>query len=142
MATLVTPDRLQKLEFDVTTAEGPGRATTVTGAIPIFLGAFSQGSFVTQKDSFKVLLDPTLTPGQFRKATAMASFAQFSSQEQQATAGGQNAAGWQIDDAQATLDDETGKVQLVVDVAVTAFGSSMSVVAQSLMFQVTTLAKI
>jgi hypothetical protein len=138
----MTPEKLQKIEFDVTTAEGPSRVTTVTGAIPIFLSVFSQGSFVTQKDSFKVLLDPTLTPGQFRKATAMASFAQFSSQEQQPIAGTQNAMGWQIDDAQATLDDETGKVQLVVDVAVTALGSSMSVIAQSLMFQVTTLAKV
>jgi hypothetical protein len=142
MATLMTPEKLQKIEFDVTTAEGPSRVTTVTGAIPIFLSVFSQGSFVTQKDSFKVLLDPTLTPGQFRKATAMASFAQFSSQEQQPIAGTQNAMGWQIDDAQATLDDETGKVQLVVDVAVTALGSSMSVIAQSLIFQVTTLAKV
>jgi hypothetical protein len=142
MATLMTPEKLQKIEFDVTTAEGPSRVTTVTGAIPIFLSVFSQGSFVTQKDSFKVLLDPTLTPGQFRKATAMACFAQFSSQEQQPIAGTQNAMGWQIDDAQATLDDETGKVQLVVDVAVTALGSSMSVIAQSLIFQVTTLAKV
>ena len=31
-------------------------------------------------------------------------------------------AGWHIDDAQATLDDETGKVQLVVNVTATAFG--------------------
>jgi hypothetical protein len=55
MATLMTPEKLQKIEFDVTTAEGPSRVTTVTGAIPIFLSVFSQGSFVTQKDSFKVL---------------------------------------------------------------------------------------
>ncbi len=35
MATAVTPTNLQKVEFDVTTAEGPGRVTVVTGTIPV-----------------------------------------------------------------------------------------------------------
>jgi hypothetical protein len=30
----VTPTNLQKMEFDVTTAEGPSRVTVVTGVIP------------------------------------------------------------------------------------------------------------
>jgi hypothetical protein len=69
MATLVTPTGLQKLEFDVTTAEGPSRVTIITGSVPIDCRATSTpGSDLTQKESFKVLLDPTLDPGQFRKA--------------------------------------------------------------------------
>ena len=65
---------LQKIEFDVTTAEGPSRVTVVTGMMQMVLTASSQGPFATQKESYKVLLDPTLTPGQFRKASAIASF--------------------------------------------------------------------
>jgi hypothetical protein len=50
---------------------------------------------------------------------------------------------WKIDDAQATLDDEANRVQLVVDISLTARGSQGVIVqAQSLMFQVTTLALI
>jgi hypothetical protein len=33
MAIQVTPTDIQKMEFDVTTAEGPCRVTVVTGAI-------------------------------------------------------------------------------------------------------------
>ena len=35
MATLVTPTNLQKMEFDVTTAEGASRVTIVTGKIEL-----------------------------------------------------------------------------------------------------------
>ena len=139
MAALVTPTNLQKIEFDVTTAEGPSRMTVVTGMMQMVLTASSQGPFATQKESYKVLLDPTLTPGQFRKASAIAS---LSSIVHSQNAGEPYTAGRHIDDAQATLDDETGKVQLVVNVTATAFGPSMITIVQSLMFQVTTLAKV
>jgi hypothetical protein len=70
----VTPTNVQKIEFDVTTAEGPSRVTVVTGIIPtgpdVSTGAFSSASL-----SLTALVDPTLTPGQFRKATATAALA-------------------------------------------------------------------
>ena len=47
---------------------------------------------------------------------------------------------WVLDDARATYDDESGRVQLVVDVTVRATGPGTSTQTTSLMFQVTTLA--
>ena len=34
MATAVTPTNIQKMEFDVTTADGPSHVTVVTGILP------------------------------------------------------------------------------------------------------------
>lgn len=65
MATLVTATNLQKLEFDVTTAEGPSHVMIVTGTIPILLGPSSM------QGSFKALIDPILAPGKFLKATVL-----------------------------------------------------------------------
>ena len=46
---------------------------------------------------------------------------------------------WVLDDARATYDDESGRVQLVVDVTVRATRPGTSTQTTSLMFQVTTL---
>lgn len=43
-----------------------------------------------------------------------------------------------IEDAQATLNDETGQVQLVVDIMLIASGAGTTVTAYAVMFQVTT----
>ena len=138
MATIVvTPTKLQKIEYDVTTAEGAARVTVVTGALPFFFQATSSGPPVAQTISIKALLDPALTPGQFRRSTATASLANIFHISNAVP----NNAQWIIDDAQATLDDEAGKVQLVVDVVFNVSGSTAAG-AQSIMFQVTTLAKI
>jgi hypothetical protein len=76
---VVTPTNLQKMEFDVTTAEGPSRVTVVTGTINAGLSAYSpDGSFLTQTLSLTALVEPTLAPGQFRKATATAGLASTS----------------------------------------------------------------
>ena len=65
MVTLVEPTNVQKIEFDVTTTEGPSRVTIVTGTMPISLAAFGKPGKTAQRGSFKVVLDPSLTPGQF-----------------------------------------------------------------------------
>jgi hypothetical protein len=141
MATLVTPTKLQKLEFPVPPiegAEGPGRVTIITGMVQIWLVAYSSGPEVNEKESFKLLLDPLLTPGQFRKATSITSLSNMV-YEAGATP---NQTEWAIDDAQATFDDEAGQVQLVVDVRVRASGNATSAYTSWLMFQVTTLARV
>jgi len=135
MATLVTPTNLQKVEYDVTTAEVAARVTVVTGTLPFVFEAISQGSTSTQSISLKAHVDPALTPGRFRRSTATASLAgtfQFAQTPSNAQ--------WTIDDAQATFDDESGQVQLVVDVTVLASGANTQVGFTSIMFQVTTLA--
>jgi hypothetical protein len=139
MPTLVMPTNLQKMEFDVTTTEGASRVTIVTGTMPIDLSAFDNtGNTATGNGSFKALIDPTLMPGQFRKATATVSFGAIS-QSAQATP---VIAHWLLSDVNANFDDEAGQVQLIVDVTVRATGPSAFVHTSLLTFQVTTLAKI
>jgi hypothetical protein len=138
MATLVTPANLQKMEFDVSTAEGPSHVTIITGMAQIWISAYSSGPQVNEKESFKLLLDPVLTPGQFRKATSIA----FLSNMVYEAGATPSLIEWAIDDAQATFDDETGKVQLIVDVRARASGNATNAYSSWVMFQVTTLAKV
>jgi hypothetical protein len=141
IATLVTPTNLQKMEFDVTTAEGASRVTIVTGLIettPNLLRAYSTGPLEVQSQSYKVFLDPTLAPGKFRKATAMVSVAAWATTTN-ALATSTNCG---IVDAQATLDDESNRVQLIIDVTAQAQGNDAISQLFSANFQVTTLAVI
>jgi hypothetical protein len=70
MATLVFPMNLQKLEYNATTAEGPCRVTVVNGTMQVNLQASAPAAAgATERGSFKALLDPALTPGQFRSHT-------------------------------------------------------------------------
>jgi hypothetical protein len=140
MPTLVTPTHLQKLEVDVTTAEGPSRMTIVTGLMPVSNAVLSSGTGAQATISFKTLVDPVLTPAKFRKAIATAAFSGL----EIAGPSPPLQARWQIVDTQATFDDEESKVQLVVDVLViaTSSGPQSQVLSRSIAFQVTTLAAI
>ncbi len=137
MATPVTPTNIQKMEFDVTTAEGASRVTVITGSLPFGPNVFSNSNnFVTQSVSMTALVDPTLTPGQFRKATATAALAQ--------TFGNVNAVPgtfrFSVDEVQASLDDESGKIEIRVDASVGAANASGTI--EKINFEVTTLAKL
>jgi len=144
MVTLVEPTNVHKIEFNVTTPEGPGRVTIVSGTLPISLAAFGKPGKTAQSGTFKALLDPTLTPGQLRAATSTVSFGAIMSSASLSSAPGgvKITEQWALDNAQATFDDKAGKVQLVVDVTVRATGPGTSAQTTSLMFQVTTLAKV
>ena len=126
----------------VTTTEGPSRVTIVTGTMPISLAAFGKPGNTTQRGSFKAVIDPSLTPGQFRGATSTVSFGAIMSSASLSSAsrGVRVTEQWVLDDARATHDDGSGRVQLVVDVTVRATGPGTSTQTTSLMFQVTTLA--
>ena len=107
MATLVTPTNVQKMEFDVTTAEGPSRVTVVTGRVLIQNGLRVQslGPLAGQTASYKVLLDPTLAAGKFRKATATVSVISWGATTNSLPGGSLCT----IKDAQASFDDEAGQ---------------------------------
>jgi hypothetical protein len=47
-----------------------------------------------------------------------------------------------IEGAQATFDDETGKVRLVVDLMIAVTGANSYSILHAVMFQVTTLAMV
>ena len=102
----------------------------------VFLKALAGNNFSTQSISLTALLDPTLTPGQFRKATATAALATTSAH---ADALGFNFQ-FSIDNVEATLDDESGRIEMRVDASVQVFNGSAGI--QRIAFQVTTLAKL
>jgi hypothetical protein len=135
MATAVTPTNVQKMEFDVTTAEGPCRVTVVTGTLPAGLVANS----ATQSLSLTALLDPTLNPGQFRKATAMAALAATGA-NLGAPATPTSAVSFSIDGVEANFDGQSGRTELRVDLTVEVAVGTAAI--QRVAFQVTTLAKL
>src|SRR5262245_45343596 len=120
MAILIAPTGLQKMEFNVTTAEGACRVTVVTGRILIQNSFFvlSSGPETQQTESYKVLVDPSLDAGKFRKSTATA-VASWTAITNSVPGVGL----CQISDAQATFDDEAGRVQLIIDVIIKASGA-------------------
>jgi len=142
MAILLSPTNLQKVEFDATTAEGPCHVTIVSGSVtinPNGLRVDAVGSaYVQQRASYKVLVDPTLAPGKFRKATATVSVMGWA-----ATANTlPSSSSCQIEDAEATFDDEAGQVQLIIDALVQASGTNNICQFFGCNFQVTTLAMV
>ena len=141
MVNQAWPQNIQKMDFEVTTSDGPGRVTIVTGMLPIGLNAWSQGQQQMHKESYKVLLEPFVAPGQFRKATATAALSYIM------TSGAPSETQWVIEDAQATLDDDAGQVQLVIDLMAIATapggaGGQANTNLYAVNFQVTTLALI
>ena len=143
MATTVTPINIQKMEYDVTTGEGASRVTIVTGTMAgINLIAQSSGpGFAQQQGSFKAVVDPALTPGQFRKATALASVIGTIHTTDPSLASTLVQWQWRIDEVEATLDDESGQIALRVDLNVSVQGAGTAQIDR-VGFQVTTLAKL
>lgn len=132
MAQKVTPTNIQKMEYDVTTSEGAARVTVVCGTLSV-TGAY--GATGGRKDTVRALVDPTLQPGKFRRAVAMASLLFTTFDIATTPSNGY----WAIDDVQATYDDETGQILLEVDIAV-ASSTGGTPTIQKIGFQVTTLA--
>jgi hypothetical protein len=134
----VTPTNLQKMEFDVTAGGVPTRVTVVTGTIPGNASVFSPGNNpVNQSVSLRALVDPTLPPGQFRKATATAALAATSATQNPPSATAQFGFGFSIDNVEASLDDETGRIELRVDATANIVNGVAGI--GTIAFQVTTL---
>lgn len=134
MAYLIVAQNIQKLEYDVTTAEGSSRVTVVTGMLPQGLQAYSNNAAtVTQSYSLRTLVDPKLSPGQFRKAAALAAITDVYFGANATPASYE----FGVQEVEATFDDESGQIVLRVDVTVQAMNGSL--VANKLNFQVTTL---
>ena len=96
-----------------------------------------------QTASFKAIVDPVLAPGQFRKATATASLTGTGFiGHVDPNMPNQVAAQWSIDEVEATLDDETGGIEVRIEVTVSANAQGFSASVQALGIQVTTLARV
>lgn len=130
---------LQQIDAAVTGPDGANRLSIVTGqTLNLGFQAFSSGSFTTQTQTFTLLVGPVLTRQQFFRAictTALASTTQHT----------QVAPGdfvWAIVSSDADWDDESGQVELRVEVSVSANGSNNSATLNSFSFQVTILAAV
>jgi len=130
---------LQQLEVAVSGPEGANRLFIVTGETTnIGFSAFASGGFNTQNQTFTVLVGPSLTRQQFFRAICTASLAQIT-QHAQVVPGD---ATWAITSSDADWDDESGQVELRVEVSVTANGNNNSATLNSFSFQVTILAAV
>lgn len=138
MADIVTAENVQRLAFNVTTDEGPSFVTVVTGTIRSGTGVGSSGTNEQRwRLSLRALLDyPALAPGKFRKATATAAFSGVAGSMEAAP----NAFEYLIEEVRASLDDETGKVELLIDGMIAVTNGNLA--PPRISFQVTTLAMV
>src|SRR5262249_26115863 len=126
----LTPTNLQKMEFYGRTAEGPSRVTIVTGKIPLDWAAAGALDRTTSENRvMRVLVDPALAIDKFRKAVATVTIGGISRQgfdpDLVGAAIPRSRSEWIINDAQASFDDEAGRVQLVIDATVTALAEEV-----------------
>src|SRR5262245_2796856 len=130
----------QQIEAAVAGPDGANRLFTITGQLSVGLGAFSQGAAqVQQKETFTVLIGPVLTRQQFFRAIATASLSVTSFGLQSAPP---SSFSWSIAGIDADWDDESGQVELRVEVAATVSGQNNSATISGLSFQVTILAAV
>ncbi|MEO8577703.1 MAG: hypothetical protein ABI556_13420 [Gemmatimonadales bacterium] len=135
MSTRIAPTQIQNLQQIEATVTGPDGATrliTVTGQFDtnVYWPPGSQ-----QKETFTVLVGPVLTRRQFNQAIATASIAKASLQLQPT----QGQFNWQILDSDADWDDESGQVELRIEVAVFSSGAGNNAQIGGLAFNATIL---
>ena len=144
MAIVADVTSTQTMQFDVPgiAPAGASRVFITTGIAEFFLGVSSQSaSEVSETQSVKVLVDPVIAPGQFRKATAVVGVGELIRQESN-TPGQFSSGMWRIDDVAASLDDESGKVEMRFEARVTSSGANCTTQLRRATFQVTTIAAI
>lgn len=133
MAQLANVISQQTQKFNVTGDMG-NTVIITTGLANASVGVNTNGQQQTQSNSYRLLVDPVLAPGQFRKATAVVSVANWWSQ------GAVTMVQWGITDTAASLDDESGKVEVRFDLSVVVAGNNVSAGINQISFQVTAIA--
>lgn len=141
MATRIPTNQvqnLQQIEAVVAGPDGANRLFTITGQLNVGLGAFSPGpGQVQQKETFTVLIGPVLTRQQFFRAIGTSSLSNAASNLQSAPS---SSVAWSIVGIDADWDDESGQVELRVEIQVTVSGQNNSASIGGLAFQATILA--
>ena len=141
MAIRIQPNQiqnLQQIEVVVAGPDGANRLFTVAGQFNASVNAFSQGPFTQQAQTFTVLVGPVFTRQQFFRALCTASMALTTAHVQVAPTD----FAWQIVGSDADWDDESGQVELRIEVVVGTSGNGNSVAISGLAFQVTILAAV
>jgi len=128
---------LQQIEAVVAGPDGANRLFAVTGQLDVGLNAFTPSG--TQTQTFSVLIGPVLTRQQFFRAICTASLAKTSFRVQNAPFDYNLG----VTSSDADWDDESGQVELKIEVSVTVNGGGNNFAGiNGLAFQVTILAAI
>jgi len=131
----------QTVQVNATSPDGANTLYITNGFASFALEVNATGTqFTTQQGTFAVLLGPTLTAAQFKRAIATASLAGLHYQAidpVQATG-----LQWSLSNVEADFDDESGQIELRFDVSLKVAGAGTYAFTPSVAFQVTTLAMI
>jgi hypothetical protein len=128
---------LQQLDVLVAGPDDANHLFIVDGQFDASLTIAGQGtSFASGKEIFSVLVGPKLTNRQFVRAIATASIVK--QQIGNIKTGG--LAAWNILDADADWDDESGQVELRIEAQVDCVGANQNVTINGFAFHVTILA--
>jgi len=133
----------QSFEVIIQDADGANRMIICTGKLRAVLFAAdntASGNGITQKETFKALIDPQLEAGQFKRALVVASFDDIEYRDNDPTQ--RDSVRWVIEEAQADFDDESGQVELRVSLMLHVRGIGSSARIRSISFQVTTIAAV
>jgi hypothetical protein len=122
---------LQRIEAVVSGPDGANRLFVITGIIPTNL--FTSA---TIKETFTFLIGPTLTRRQFVRAITMASLNSI-----QFSGGAPTDSKWSVESVDADWDDESGQVEVRVEVLAISQGGLSSAGVISIGFQATILAE-
>ena len=128
---------LQQLDVLVAGPDDANHLFIIDGQFDASLTIVGQGTnFASGKETFSVMLGPKLTNRQFVRAIATASIVK--SQIGNIKTGG--FAAWNIVDADADWDDESGQVELRIEAQVDCMGANQNVTINGFAFHVTILA--
>jgi hypothetical protein len=131
---------LQQIEAAIAGPDGANRLFTVAGQFDVGVSVSSQGAGRTQQnETFTVLIGPVLTRQQFFRAIGTASLAKTEIFLQNLAPSG---FGWSIIGIDADWDDESGQVELRVEVSAFVSGQNNTGRIGGLAFHVTILAAV
>ena len=132
---------IQQIEAVVTGPDDANRLFIIDGQFDAGVSAFSQGSFVTQKEFFTVLVGPVFERKQFLRANATASLTK-TFLGTSPSVGPPAQSGWNILSMDADWDDESGQVELRIEAEVICSGPNQSATINGFAFHVTILAAV
>ena len=136
-----TVSEIQTLEVGINGPDKANRMYITTGRLAVNLNAQDNygGEGVIKKETYTSLLEPKFDREQFHRAVVTASITGFiHAFRSEQPAFGQ----WEIEEAQADWDDESGKVQFRVSAMARTAGIGSRVTITHISFQVTTLASV
>jgi hypothetical protein len=140
MPTIIPPASIQNLQQVEAYVSGPdtaNRLLTISGQFDAGMQGYGTANGYGQSTTtFSVLVGPVLTHNQFFKAIATGSLTKIAYQNQGAAPFLNN---WNITAIDAEWDDQSGQVELTIEVSAQAYGLNNSTILGGLNFQVTIL---